>query len=83
MITVGPVILSIPSYFTFTIANRTNIQNMTISSNDELLQEALNKNVSGIWQNEDNETWTMEANFTKYYMFYSDLAQENDRLLFR
>ena len=78
---VGPVILTIPSYFTFTIAQRTGEVNVTMTDPDEAM-EALRANLPNVWTTADNLTWTT-TNITKYYMHFSDLAKERDNLLFR
>ena len=68
---VGPVILTIPSYFTFTIKEhpRKYFYNETVGVNDLELQNAMETNYTNYWQT-GNDTWLMKKNSTQYYMYY-------------
>ena len=71
LVSVGPVILTIPSYFTFTIKEhpRKYFYNETVGANDLELQNAMETNYTNYWQT-GNDTWLMKKNSTQYYMYY-------------
>ena len=75
---VGPVILTIPSYFTFTIKPHQYFYNETVGANDVELQNAMKTNYTDYWKT-DNNTWLMLKNSTQYYMYYSDYAHEDGK----
>ena len=69
LVSVGPVILTIPSYFTFTIKEHLDFYNETVGANDLELQNAMETNYTNYWQT-GNDTWLMKKNSTQYYMYY-------------
>ena len=65
----GPVLLTIPSYFTFTIAEKTYYENTTVEPTDLNLKNALQENSNQAWQMADGN-WTMNTSNTIYYVYY-------------
>ena len=72
------MILTIPSYFTFTIKQHPRLYffNETVGANDVELQNAMETNYTDYWQT-GNDTWLMLKNSTQYYMTFSDYAIED------
>ena len=72
------MILTIPSYFTFTIKEhpRKYFYNETVGANDLELQNAMETNYTNYWQT-GNDTWLIKKNSSQYYMYYSDYAHED------
>ena len=65
---VGPILLTIPSYLTFTIAAKDSVVNVTVTDETEVVR-ASEANLT-VFSTDQNHTWLVETNFTKYYMFY-------------
>lgn len=72
---VGPVIISIPSYLTFTIDHVWYLKNVTTDS--------LEMSTGNYIKDYGNGTYMAELNMTKHYLNFSQLAHQNEKLLFR
>ena len=82
-LTVGPVLLTIPSYLTFTISDTTVPINVTLTDESEV-EKAVEANFtvhSVVGTDENDPQWLMEANVTKYYMYYRYVVSENVSLI--
>lgn len=74
---VGPVIITIPSYFTFTIDHITFLKNVTTTA------DYLDKSTGNYLEDFGNGTYIAEMNITKHYLHFSEIAQQQHKLLFR